>query len=72
MPKDTEGNDVTSVTVSQKGGTEDGTDVPFGFGKVTYDTVGKYSYTVTEENAGQTINGVTYSKNEQRLQIFSS
>ena len=34
MPKDTEGNDVTSVTVSQKGGTEDGTDVPFGFGKV--------------------------------------
>ena len=29
MPKDTEGNDVTSVTVSQKGGTEDGTDVPF-------------------------------------------
>ena len=25
--------------------------------KVTYDTVGKYSYTVTEENAGQTING---------------
>lgn len=67
MPKDTEGNDVTSVTVSQKGGTEDGTDVPFGFGKVTYDTVGKYSYTVTEENAGQTINGVTYSKNEAKI-----
>ena len=41
--------------------------VPFGFGKVTYDTVGKYSYTVTEENAGQTINGVTYSKNEAKI-----
>ena len=72
MPKDAEGNDVTSVTVSQKGGTEDGTDVPFGFGKVTYDTVGIYSYNVTETNGGQTINGVTYSKNVAGITVVVS
>ncbi len=69
MPKDAEGNNVTSVTVSQPEGTKGGTEVPFGFGTITYDTVGEYSYTVTEENAGQTIAGVSYSTNQAELVV---
>lgn len=69
MPKDAEGNNVTSVTVSQPEGTKGGTEVPFGFGTITYDTVGEYSYTVKEENAGQTIAGVSYSTNQAELVV---
>lgn len=33
---------------------------PINFGDITYATAGTYKYTVTEANAGKTINGVTY------------
>ena len=32
------------------------------FGEITFDSVGTYTYTVTEDHAGDTIDGVTYSQ----------
>ena len=58
MPKDAEGNDVTSVTV----GADDVKDgvAPIEFGEITYDRIGTYTYTITEANGGQTIDGIHY------------
>lgn len=45
-------------------GPDDGdvTTAVFDFGSISYKEPGTYNYTVTEKNAGQTIDGVTYDK----------
>ena len=50
-------NDKTTVT---KADLKDGK-AAFGFGAITYDKAGDYTYRVTETNAGKTINGITYT-----------
>lgn len=50
-------NDKTTVT---KRDVENGK-AAFGFGAITYDKAGDYTYRVTETNAGKTINGITYT-----------
>ncbi|HAM07556.1 MAG TPA: hypothetical protein DCP66_01935, partial [Collinsella sp.] len=39
------------------------------FGKITYAEPGKYTYEVREKNAGQTIDGITYSKNVAKITV---
>lgn len=41
--------------------------VPFGFGTLTFNEPGTYQYKVTEQKAGTTENGMTYSKNVATL-----
>ena len=48
------------VTVTQDEGTAADTEVAFNFGPATFNAPGRYHYTVTETNGGQTIDGVTY------------
>lgn len=67
MPKK-DGKDVTSVTVDydmaqKQETTAADAETKFGFGTITFDKVGVYTYTVKEEKAGQTENGLTYSNN---------
>ena len=67
MPKK-DGEDVTSVTVDydmaqEQERTAAGAETKFGFGTITFDKAGVYTYTVTEEKAGTTENGLTYSNN---------
>lgn len=53
-----------SVTLSGKGGTTSGTQVPFNFiGKVQFTKAGTYVYKVTEEKGGTKDGGITYSSN---------
>ena len=39
------------------------------FGKITYAEPGKYTYEVREKNAGQTIDGIAYSKNVAEITV---
>lgn len=39
------------------------------FGKITYDKPGTYVYKVSEKNAGQTIDGITYSENVAEITV---
>ena len=39
------------------------------FGKITYAEPGKYTYEVCEKNAGQTIDGITYSKSVAKITV---
>ena len=39
------------------------------FGKITYAEPGKYTYEVCEKNAGQTIDGITYSKSVAKIAV---
>ena len=39
------------------------------FGKITYAEPGEYTYEVREKNAGQTIDGITYSKNVAKITV---
>lgn len=41
----------------------------FGFGTITFDKVGTYEYNVVEENAGKTIDGLTYASNTAKLTV---
>lgn len=43
--------------------------VPFGFGKLTFSKPGTYQYVVTEDKAGQTESGLTYSDNTAVLKF---
>ncbi len=47
----------------------DGDKVPFDFGMITYTAAGTYTYTVTEEHAGELIDGVTYSTNAAKVTV---
>ena len=44
-------------------------DAAINFGKITYTEPGTYVYKVSEKNAGQTIDGITYSKNVARITV---
>ena len=62
------GKDVTSVTVDynmakKQDKTAAGEETEFGFGTITFDKAGVYTYQVTEDKAGTTENGLTYSGN---------
>ena len=50
-------NDTVTVNAPDQGSTDTAT---FNFGEIKYDTAGTYKYTVTETNAGTTVDGVTY------------
>lgn len=61
-----DGKDVTSVTVDYamaqgQDKTAAGEETKFGFGTITFDKAGVYTYQVTEDKAGKTENGLTYS-----------
>lgn len=63
-----DGKDVTSVTVDYDMAQEQKTtaadaETKFGFGTITFDKAGVYTYQVTEDKAGTTENGLTYSNN---------
>lgn len=66
--------DVTSVTVDydmaqeQKTTAEDA-ETKFGFGTITFDKAGVYTYKVTEDKAGITENGLTYSNNTATVTV---
>ena len=66
--------DVTSVTVDydmaqeQKTTAEDA-ETKFGFGTITFDKAGAYTYKVTEDKAGITENGLTYSENTATVTV---
>ena len=72
MPKNTDGSDLTEAIVTQPEGTKDGTLVDFGFGTITFDKAGKYVYRVTEEHAGEKIDGITYSNTIGTLYVTIS
>lgn len=57
-----DGVQTTTAAVTQTEGTAEDTVVEFGFGTITFDKPGEYYYEVSEEHAGQTINGITYDK----------
>ena len=56
----------TTVTVGKP---ESGNSNTFDFGPFTFNAEGEYHYTVREEGAGTTVNGITYSTNEAHITI---
>lgn len=56
----------TTVTVGKP---ESGNSNTFDFGPFTFNAAGEYHYTVREEGAGTTVNGITYSTNEAHITI---
>ena len=56
----------TTVTVGKP---ESGNSNTFDFGPFTFNAEGVYHYTVREEGAGTTVNGITYSTNEAHITI---
>lgn len=69
-----DGKDVTSVTVDYdmaqgQDKTAAGKETEFGFGTITFDKAGVYTYQVTEDKAGTTENGLTYSDNTATVTI---
>lgn len=69
-----DGKDVTSVTVDYDMAQEQKTtaadaETKFGFGTITFDKAGVYTYQVTEDKAGTTENGLTYSGNTATVTI---
>lgn len=58
MPADS-ADGIKKVTVGDDKAGENGV-APIDFGEISYERTGIYTYTVTEENAGDTIKGVTY------------
>lgn len=61
ITEDENGN--LQAVVTADAGTESGTPVNFGFGKITYDTAGTYAYTVKENVPEPKAGGMTYSEN---------
>ena len=64
-----DGEQKTEASVTQPEGKTEDTVVGFGFGTITFDQPGTYLYEVTEENAGQTLNGITYDETPASIQI---
>lgn len=69
-----DGKDVMSVTVDydmaqKQDKTAADAETKFGFGTITFDKAGVYTYTVTEDKAGKTENGLTYSDNTATVTI---
>lgn len=69
-----DGKDVTSVTVDYdmaqgQDKTAAGEETGFGFGTITFNKAGEYTYQVTEDKAGTTENGLTYSGNTATVTI---
>lgn len=56
----------TTVTVGKP---KSGNSNTFNFGPFTFNAEGEYHYTVREEGAGTTVNGITYSTNEAHITI---
>ena len=66
LPTDQKGNEIKQTVVSKP---DSGNEATFGFGTITFDSVGEYRYKVTEENAGQTIEGIQYEKDSATFTI---
>lgn len=69
-----DGKDVMSVTVDydmaqKQDKTAADAETKFGFGAITFDKAGVYTYQVTEDKAGTTENGLTYSDNTATVTI---
>ena len=64
-----DGMQTTTAVVTQPEGTTEDTVVGFGFGTITFDQPGTYYYEVTEDHAGQTLNGITYDKTPASILI---
>lgn len=64
-----DGEKKTEVSVTQAEGMTEDTVAKFGFGTITFDQPGTYYYEVTEENAGKTLNGITYDKTPASILI---
>ena len=68
MPEGT-GDNGTKIVEVTGSGKKDGEEVGFDFGEITYDEAGVYQYQVTETDAGETTNGVTYTPNIAMLTV---
>ena len=68
MPEGT-GDNGTKIVEVTGSGKKDGEEVGFDFGEITYDKAGVYQYRVTETDAGETTNGVTYTPNIAMLTV---
>ena len=68
MPEGT-GDNGTKIVEVTGSGKKDGEEVGFDFGEITYDEAGVYRYRVTETDAGETTNGVTYTPNIAMLTV---
>lgn len=69
LPVNEQGETVTEAVVSgydAAGGT-DGKAVPFGFGTVTFNAVGTYSYTVTENAPAANGSGLSYDRHTAKV-----
>ena len=72
LPKATNDGDVTNVKLNEDGsliGKKSGEVIPFSFGSLTFAKAGTYVYKVTEDNKGQTINGMTYANTDAEMTI---
>ena len=63
------GDGSQSFVVTADDGTASGTEIPFGFGTITFNQTGVYIYDVKEEHAGETINGIAYEPDTARIVV---
>lgn len=64
-----ESGNVHAVVTAPENGAQDGDQVFFGFGKITYETAGTYVYTVTEDVPDPKAGGMTYSENTVTITV---
>ncbi len=64
-----ESRNVHAVVTAPENGAQDGDQVFFGFGKITYETAGTYVYTVTEDVPDPKAGGMTYSENVATITV---
>lgn len=64
-----ESRNVHAVVTAPENGAQDGDQVFFGFGKITYETAGTYVYTVTEDVPDPKAGGMTYSENTATITV---
>ncbi len=62
-------SDATWTQATNKKTVQNGTDGTFSFNDIAFDAAGTYYYLIKEENAGNTIKGVTYDDSVFRIEV---